>query len=51
MYIDIIGVIYLGNDMEKIVLAIIILVCIVIIGICIAKKRPDLIVDFCLGLL
>jgi inhibitor of the pro-sigma K processing machinery len=34
--------------MEKIVLAIIILVCIVIIGICIAKKRPDLIVDFML---
>jgi len=34
--------------MEKIVFAVIIVVCIVFIGICIIRRRPDLIVNFVL---
>lgn len=34
--------------MESIILAIIIVICIVFIGVCIIRRRPDLIVDFVL---
>lgn len=34
--------------MESIILAIIIVICTVFIGICIVRKRPDLLVDFLL---
>lgn len=34
--------------MESIILAVIIGICLVLIGACIVKKRPDLIVDFLL---
>lgn len=34
--------------MENIILAIIIVICIVFIGVCIVRKRPDLIMDFLL---
>lgn len=34
--------------MESIILALIIVACIVFIGICMVRKRPDLIVDFML---
>lgn len=34
--------------MERIILAVIIVICIIFIGICIIRRRPDLIVDFLL---
>jgi len=37
-----------GEDMESIIFAIIIASCIVFIGICIIRRRPDLILNFAL---
>ena len=57
LYIYIIGLYYIaflnsdypgGEDMESIIFAIIIASCIVFIGICIIRRRPDLILNFAL---
>lgn len=37
-----------GDHMESIILAVIIVICLVLNIVCVAKKRPDLIVDFLL---
>lgn len=36
------------KGMESIILAIIIIICMILIGICIVRRRPDLIVNFLL---